>query len=114
MIKPLLTDLSTPDCVPSRKKLMEKLNEVISELNNLNKEEPLAVSALAHRDIQQTHPLIFDGYSPIGGVANATYFMPPAGVGHVESDGTIIQGMISRNRLPAHVLNHFNTLSTNG
>ena len=117
MIKPLLTDLTTPDCVPSRKKLMDKLNEVIAEINIVmenNKQDSLPISTPVQEAQATVAPLSFEGYTPIGGIANALYFMPPAVVGHVESDGTVIQGMVARNRLPAHVLNYFNTLSTNG
>ena len=105
MIEPLKVSVDTPDMVPSRKKLMEKINEIVSVLNK-NTSPPK--SSTEEVSFDEPLNLAFEGYTPVGGNANAPFFMPPPGTGHVESDGNVIHGMIARNRLPAHVLHHFN------
>ena len=112
MIAPLGSTSDTPDCVPSRKKLMEKINEIVGVLNENSQlpktSEPVLSVSEPITKPEETESLSFEGYSPVGGNPEAIYFMPPPGVGHVESDGTVIQGMIARNRLPSNVLQHFN------
>lgn len=116
MIEPLYTDPTTPDSAPTRKRIWAKVNELIEAHNAVHavKKEVVVSEPVKPVEPEPIAVLSFDGYTPVGGSVDARFFMPPPGIGHVDTDGTVIQGMISRDSLPVHVLQHFNQHQSNG
>lgn len=119
--------------VPSRKALMRKQDEIIDVLNAWTAEEETETPAPVETPPEQTATAepatatntvamgaeiskgaspenTFEGWAPVGGKPDATYFMPPKN--YVDpADGTPIAGMVPRNQLPQPVLAHYNALS---
>ena len=105
------------DSVPSRKSLLkriEKLEDAIfkGEIVEVTHELPgiprqVIVETVETATVSNQKEDI--GWSPIGGLPEATYFMPPKD--YKDSEGTLIAGMVPRNQLPPHVLQHFNNLA---